>query len=232
MRQFSRRVLNLKKEGATRAFRATGRQAVKTVGSWTWHEDFSNILKGVMLWGPKHTLKKLMHMKEIRIGDLIGVDHLGNHYYENRDYQYNRHRWVEHAGLPWYSDIEPSNIPPEWYGWLHHMTDLTGNNLMMHEGGELTEGSQAVYDHNLGGVTNGFEENRTQIKQRGWNDGKTQEDKYWKQVAHPRANGGAKPYKPKVETWRPNGSDDSSDQSENIHNRVSGESGERSLEKN
>eukprot|EP00938_MAST-03A_sp_MAST-3A-sp1_P004936 g4936.t1 len=226
MRQFTRRV---KREIGTRGFRATRARAVQTVGSWTWHEDFSNIVKGVMLWGPSLTFKKLMHMKEIRIGDLVGVDHIGNHYYENREYQYNRHRWVEHANLPWYSDIEPSNIPPEWYGWLHHMTDLPGNNLMMHEGGELTEGSQAQYDHNLGGVTNGFQENRTQIKQRGWEDGKSQEDKYWKQVGHPRADEGAKPYKPKVETWRPDSGVSDSSSGGNIHNRVGGD---RSLKKN
>ena len=109
------------------------------------------------------------------------------------------------------------------------MTDLPGNNLMMHEGGELTEGSQAQYDHNLGGVTNGFQENRTQIKQRGWEDGKSQEDKYWKQVGHPRADEGAKPYKPKVETWRPDSGVSDSSSGENIHNRVGGD---RSLKKN
>ena len=47
MRQFTRRVV---RETGTRGFRATRARAVQTVGSWTWHEDFSNIVKGVMLW--------------------------------------------------------------------------------------------------------------------------------------------------------------------------------------
>jgi len=221
MARVARKALSLGRQAGVRNFHATRPAAVQTVGSWTWHEDFSNIAKGVMLWGPKHTLKKLMHMKEIRIGDCVGVDTIGNHYYENRQYQYGRHRWVEHAGLPWYSDIEPSNVPTEWYGWLHHMTDVTGNNLAIHESVEMGEQNDGIYDHNLGGVQKEFVQNNSQTKQRGFNDGKHQNNLYWKQIGHPQAQGGGRQYKPKVESWVPPGQE--AEEVENTHNKVGGQ---------
>ncbi len=51
----------------------------------------------------------------------IGADYLGNRYYEAapiRGYKRTR-RWVIYKGKP-----EPSNVPPEWHGWLHHQTDI------------------------------------------------------------------------------------------------------------
>lgn len=56
--------------------------------SWTWHEDGTNILRAIVEWGPGLTWRKLLHMKEIRFGNLVGVDKYGNHYYENLSYGY------------------------------------------------------------------------------------------------------------------------------------------------
>ena len=33
-----------------------------------------------------------------------------------------RHRWVEYADAV---DYDASSVPPEWHGWLHHITDHT-----------------------------------------------------------------------------------------------------------
>uniref|UniRef100_A0A0E0MB83 NADH dehydrogenase [ubiquinone] 1 alpha subcomplex subunit 12 n=1 Tax=Oryza punctata TaxID=4537 RepID=A0A0E0MB83_ORYPU len=56
---------------------------------------------------------------------LVGVDKFGNKYYEKvHDTQYGRHRWVEYAEKGRYN---ASQVPPEWHGWLHHITDSTGD---------------------------------------------------------------------------------------------------------
>jgi NADH:ubiquinone oxidoreductase subunit len=51
-------------------------------------------------------------------GRFIGKDDFGNRYYESR----RRHpttgrtrRWVVYQGM-----AEPSKVPAEWHGWLHH----------------------------------------------------------------------------------------------------------------
>ena len=41
-------------------------------------------------------------------------------YYENtEDYIYGRTRWVEYGS----DKPDPSQIPAEWHGWMHHTTD-------------------------------------------------------------------------------------------------------------
>lgn len=37
-----------------------------------------------------------------------------------------RHRWVEYADRGRYN---ASQVPPEWHGWLHHITDHTGDEV-------------------------------------------------------------------------------------------------------
>ena len=50
-----------------------------------------------------------------RKGRQIGVDQLGNRYFEER---HGRRRWVLYAG-----EVEASSVPAEWHAWLHHTTD-------------------------------------------------------------------------------------------------------------
>ncbi|KAK9074904.1 hypothetical protein SSX86_003223 [Deinandra increscens subsp. villosa] len=60
---------------------------------------------------------------------LIGVDKFGNKYYQKLEgTQYGRHRWVEYASKDRYN---ASQVPPEWHGWLHFITDHTGDELLM-----------------------------------------------------------------------------------------------------
>jgi len=57
-------------------------------------------------------------------GKKIGKDTLGNVYYEaqpRKGYKLSR-RWVMYKG-----EAEPSAIPPEWHGWIHHQTDTVPN---------------------------------------------------------------------------------------------------------
>ncbi|HRK70851.1 MAG TPA: NADH:ubiquinone oxidoreductase subunit NDUFA12 [Micropepsaceae bacterium] len=45
-------------------------------------------------------------------GEKVGEDIHGNRYYRNRS---SGRRWVIYKGY-----AEPSSVPPEWHGWLHH----------------------------------------------------------------------------------------------------------------
>ena len=50
-----------------------------------------------------------------RKGIKVGEDASGNVYYRNSDAS---KRWVIYKGL-----AEPTTVPPEWHGWLHHTVD-------------------------------------------------------------------------------------------------------------
>ena len=52
-------------------------------------------------------------------GARVGEDAYGNVYYrmKGQTAPHDR-RWVIYKGRP-----EASKVPPEWHGWLHHMTD-------------------------------------------------------------------------------------------------------------
>ena len=57
-------------------------------------------------------------------GEFVGEDAFGNRYYRTRggaidpELHFER-RWVIYDG-----PAEPSRIPPGWYGWMHHKTDI------------------------------------------------------------------------------------------------------------
>ncbi|XP_050544468.1 probable NADH dehydrogenase [ubiquinone] 1 alpha subcomplex subunit 12 [Daktulosphaira vitifoliae] len=73
--------------------------------------------------GPLAAFKKLFRQDELKIGTLVGTDEMGNRYYENNLYFYGRNRWVEYNEKV-FLDYDASQIPAEWYGWLHYKTDL------------------------------------------------------------------------------------------------------------
>ncbi|KAI3813851.1 hypothetical protein L1987_18586 [Smallanthus sonchifolius] len=72
----------------------------------------------------------LLQTKIHNIGaTLVGVDKFGNKYYQKLEgTQYGRHRWVEYVAKDRYN---ASQVPPEWHGWLHFITDHTGDELLM-----------------------------------------------------------------------------------------------------
>lgn len=55
-----------------------------------------------------------------RRGQRIGADEQGNTYYEERrpSLDGRKRRWVLYKGY-----AEPSKVPPDWHGWLHHVFD-------------------------------------------------------------------------------------------------------------
>jgi NADH:ubiquinone oxidoreductase subunit len=59
-------------------------------------------------------------------GELVGTDSTGNKYYKDRRSPAGRRerRWVIYIGA-----AEASTVPADWHGWLHHRTDVTGNDM-------------------------------------------------------------------------------------------------------
>lgn len=60
-------------------------------------------------------------------GELVGSDGSGNKYYRLKGARpllkgggmdSRERRWVVYAGI-----VEPSKVPSEWHGWLHHSTN-------------------------------------------------------------------------------------------------------------
>lgn len=49
-------------------------------------------------------------------GTHVGTDDQGNRYYHRKG---SNKRWVIYNG-----PADPSRIPPEWHGWMHHRTDV------------------------------------------------------------------------------------------------------------
>ncbi|MEZ5936658.1 MAG: NADH:ubiquinone oxidoreductase subunit NDUFA12 [Hyphomonadaceae bacterium] len=52
-----------------------------------------------------------------RRAKLVGKDEQGNRYFEERrpSFDGRKRRYVMYKGL-----AEPSKVPPDWHGWLHH----------------------------------------------------------------------------------------------------------------
>jgi NADH:ubiquinone oxidoreductase subunit len=96
-----------------------------------------------------------------RRANVVGEDEQGNIYYEERKASFNGkpRRWVIYNGL-----AEPSRVPPDWHGWLHHtleepptiaplprraweqdhLPNLTGTPLAWHRKGSLASNEPRV----------------------------------------------------------------------------------------
>lgn len=73
-------------------------------------------LKRIFTWWNGATFGALYDIG--RRGALVGQDEQGNRYFEERKPSLDgrRRRWVIYEGL-----AEPSRVPPDWHGWLHHV---------------------------------------------------------------------------------------------------------------
>ena len=74
----------------------------------------------IFTWWKGSTLGALFDIK--RRSSFVGKDEYGNRYFEDRrtslgDDNYHR-RYVIYNGL-----AEPSKVPADWHGWLHHTID-------------------------------------------------------------------------------------------------------------
>lgn len=62
-------------------------------------------------------------------GELVGVDQNGNKYFEKKDAQVGRNRWVVYAKADDWRAQDPSAIPAEWHAWLHAIDDRNPSNV-------------------------------------------------------------------------------------------------------
>ena len=83
-----------------------------------------------------------------RVGTLIGKDALNNEYYENKEDQSNRGRWIVYNKYNW----DASQIPPEWHQWVHRVSDdapshvdLPVNKLFTPSHVEFLSGTPSAY---------------------------------------------------------------------------------------
>jgi NADH:ubiquinone oxidoreductase subunit len=56
-------------------------------------------------------LSTLRMLNEVAVGSLIGIDSVGNKYYENQAYMTGRTRWVVYADK---DNFDASSVPAEW----------------------------------------------------------------------------------------------------------------------
>lgn len=88
---------------------------------------------------------------DLKIGTLVGADKYGNKYYENPYYFYGRNRWVEYAHHQ-NMDYDGSQIPAEWFGWMHYKTDLPP----IRDGKRVQHKWMANHSENLSGTKGKF----------------------------------------------------------------------------
>ena len=81
------------------------------------------LLKRIFTWWDGATIGAGLFIR--RHGAQVGSDALGNIYFESkRPVNGYTRRWVIYDG-----SNDASRVPPEWFGWLHHMTDLVPDAL-------------------------------------------------------------------------------------------------------
>ena len=73
-----------------------------------------NLLKQIFTWWNRQTIGTMI--LTFFSGKLKGIDEFGNKYYESK----SGRRWVIYEKA-----VEASNIPPNWYNWIH----FTNNRL-------------------------------------------------------------------------------------------------------
>ena len=74
------------------------------------------IFKEIFTWWNRQTLGT--RIKTFFSGKLIGEDEYGNKYYQNK----KGIRWIIYK-----EQVEASNIPSEWYSWMHYTKNKIEN---------------------------------------------------------------------------------------------------------
>ncbi|XP_058450143.1 probable NADH dehydrogenase [ubiquinone] 1 alpha subcomplex subunit 12 [Malaya genurostris] len=97
------------------------------------------------------SLSKLYRMDEMKTGRLVGEDKYGNKYFEDPSQFYGRNRWVEYAPH-FYMEYDASQIPADWYGWMHYKSDLPPNR----DGSRVHHAWMTDHSANLSGTNKSY----------------------------------------------------------------------------
>mmetsp|Transcript_21407 Transcript_21407/g.50333 ORF Transcript_21407/g.50333 Transcript_21407/m.50333 type:complete len:308 (-) Transcript_21407:37-960(-) len=134
----------------------------------------ANVFRAVREFGVIETARKLHMLKTLKFGQLVGIDELGNRYYENtEDYAYGQHRWIEYDGFRHYYSVDASEVPPQWHAWLHSITDTPPTSASVGDAHTRptksnSTGADTPFDRNLGGVHRAWEVNGSSMRPRGF----------------------------------------------------------------
>ncbi len=94
-----------------------------------------NFFKQIFTWWNKQTFGTFIYT--LLTGKFIGSDQFGNKYYSNSKGK----RWVIYK-----KEVESSKVPPEWYSWIHFLTEKKPSN------NEKKYSWQKDYEENLTGT--------------------------------------------------------------------------------
>lgn len=98
----------------------------QTVFRQTWVNRLTGVgrfVESVATRGPFEAVKRFLQMNESRTrGVFKGTDLYGNSYYEDLDAIFGRQRYVVYKKFSAQGG-DASEVPAEWHGWLHSMTD-------------------------------------------------------------------------------------------------------------
>ncbi|CAN0274769.1 unnamed protein product, partial [Phaeothamnion confervicola] len=138
----------------------------------------------------------------------------GNKYFENNEYAFGQHRWVEYKDI---HNYDASTVMPEWHGWLHHTFDEppVGKLDVGKDRIETSKVSDVPFRSHVGKVAHpeeGDTQNFSTYRPRGYGVGNLQQkfgepSKFYRQPAHPEhplSNRGGRFVRQKgVESWDP-----------------------------
>ena len=148
---------------------------------------------------------------------MVGRDHFGNEYWEDRLEKHGQHRWVMYKNT-W--DFDAAMVPPSWHGWLCHMTDEPGHETEAYLEAKLKAVAQidtadsGIYDSHVGLSSYVEAEheltNETTIRNRGYGVGNLLKpdydspETYYKQPgSETSGTGGEYARKKGYEPWNP-----------------------------
>jgi len=103
---------------------------------------FTGTMKVIKEYGASDVWRQMRQCKEAKVGTLVGTDELGNRYYENKNEQFGRDRWVVYNTSDIQMDYDPAAVSAQWHGWLHHSTDRVPEDLKKTHGDVIFDAPQ------------------------------------------------------------------------------------------
>jgi len=116
----------------------------------------------------------LYMFRRVKEGSLVGVDALGNKYWENKTLPHGQDRWWEPPQFEAQQLQDASAVTPEWHGWLHHVTDVVPkSSAPLRTGPAIVQHSDAPGNHHVPESVRAaqWRPNPTLVRERGYGIG-------------------------------------------------------------